>query len=287
MNISKTYRVRRRGRRTSLLAVVLLIAVMLGCASQPKPYVVLYAFSEEGRLLGEQMTATRRVEHLGRTVTVGNLSGKMVVLAEAGIGMSNAAMTTQKMIDEYNPVAVIMTGIAGAIDTSVSIGDIVVCREWMQHDYGYIGGEGFEPDDVPAYMPHADSVVKVDAFTVDSTMFAVARSLETAMVALDSVGTRRPRVIVGGVGVSGNSFIDSEEKRLWLNGEFDAVITDMESAAVALVCAVNGIPFIVFRSASDLAGGSGSETAGAELEEFFQIAADNSSKVVAGYLGEL
>jgi len=63
--------------------------------------------------------------------------------------------------------------------------------------------------------------------------------------------------------------------------------TDMESSSVAQVCIANGIPFIVFRSASDLAGGSGSETAGAELESFFKVAADNSSKVVMEFLKRL
>ena len=98
------------------------------------------------------------------------------------------------------------------------------------------------------------------------------------------IGDRTPRLIVGGTGVSGNSFIDSKEKRLWLQENFNAMVTDMESAAVAQVCAVNGLPFIIFRSASDLAGGSGSETATDELEQFFKIAADNSSSVVLRFL---
>ena len=56
---------------------------------------------------------------------------------------------------------------------------------------------------------------------------------------------------------------------------------------LAQVCCVNELPFIIFRSASDLAGGSGSQTAEAELDQFFEVAADNSSKVVTAFLGEL
>jgi adenosylhomocysteine nucleosidase len=87
-------------------------------------------------------------------------------------------------------------------------------------------------------------------------------------------------MIVGGVGVSGNAFVDNAEKRSWLNKNFNALITDRESSAVAQVCSVNGVPFIVFRSASDLAGGSGPSTARDELEEFSKIAAFNASILV-------
>jgi adenosylhomocysteine nucleosidase len=94
-------------------------------------------------------------------------------------------------------------------------------------------------------------------------------------------------LIIGGVGVSGNAFVDNAEKRIWLVENFDALITDRESSAVAQVCTVNGVPFIVFRSASDLAGGSGPSSARGELEEFSKIAAINSSLFVVKMLSRL
>jgi adenosylhomocysteine nucleosidase len=256
-------------------------------AEDPQPYLILYAFSEEGELIGQNMSASHAEEHLGRAVLLGELSGKSVVLAELGIGMTNAAMTTQRMIDVYTPQAVIATGIAGSIDSSVDIGDIVVCRTWVTHDYGYIGSGGFEPGGVPVSLPGAAETETVWTFDVDSTMLAVATTLSRSDLDVDSLGERVPQLLTGGVGVTGNSFIDSKEKRLWLSEQFQALITDMESAAVAQVCAVNGLPFIAFRSASDLAGGSGSETARDELDEFFTIAADNSSAVVLQFIGAL
>ena len=57
----------------------------------------------------------------------------------------------------------------------------------------------------------------------------------------------------------------------------------MESAAVAHVAYVNGVPFIAFRSLSDLAGGGPGEN---ELPTFFRLAADNSAATVIAYLEE-
>ncbi len=280
----------RYAKTVALLLVAILILSQLGCGGEhpsPRPYLVLYAFDSEGKLIGEQMAVRRIEKHLGRPVMVGRIFGKDVVLAESGFGMTNAAMTLQKMIDVYNPRGVIMTGIAGSLDSTVHIGDIVVCQEWIEHDYGYVGNDGFEPTALWVYLPDEDSLRQTSGFPVDNAMLSVAERLSNSALDLGKIDSRQPQLLVGGVGVSGNAFIDSKEKREWLSQQFGALITDMESAAVAQVCTVNGLPFIVFRSASDLAGGSGSETAQNELNEFFKIAAGNSSKVVIRFLREL
>ncbi len=276
------------------LVIPLLVAcvIFLQCAHEAEqlssqPYLILYAFDVEGELLGQQMSGSRVEKHLGRSVVIGELSGKSVVLAESGIGMTNAAMTIQKMIDLYNPQGVIMTGIAGAIDSIVHIGDIVVCREWIEHDYGYVGNDGFKQNTLSVYLPEVDSITRLSGFPADSTMLVAAEGLGDIELDLEQIGSRTPRLLVGDVGVTGNTFIDSREKRAWLSNSYNALVTDMESAAVAHVCTVNDIPFIIFRSASDLAGGSGSETARDELDQFFEIAAYNSSKVVMRFLSEL
>jgi adenosylhomocysteine nucleosidase len=65
----------------------------------------------------------------------------------------------------------------------------------------------------------------------------------------------------------------------WSTWSTDAL--DMESAAVAHVAKVNGVPFIVFRSLSDLAGGGPGEN---EISVFFGLAANNSAKVMMAFL---
>ena len=274
-------------KRIPLITLVITLLFLAGSRAQsqsPSPYLILYAFSAEGQLLKEKMSILDSSKALGRSVYVGKLSGKDIVLAESGVGMTNAAMTVQKLIDKYHPKRVIFTGIAGAIDSTVHIGDIVVCQNWVTHDYVYHGAEGPQPRGIRIYLPQTDSLVRKLHFMVDSTMFSNAKGLSKNVIPFKKVGERTPKLLIGDVGVSGNAFIDNHEKRIWLSDNFEALITDMESAAVAQVCMVNDIPFIIFRSASDLAGGSGSSSARDELDQFFKIAAENSSMLVIKFL---
>jgi adenosylhomocysteine nucleosidase len=58
-------------------------------------------------------------------------------------------------------------------------------------------------------------------------------------------------------------------------------VLDMESAALAMVAHANGVPFIVFRSLSDLAGGGEGEN---EMATFLKLAADNAAAAVTAFL---
>lgn len=272
------------------LILVFGAAVGCGCADQAdplRPTLVLYAFDAEGTLLQQQMTGVSVDTALGRAIRVGQISGKAVVLAESGVGMTNAAMTTQHLLDRYQPAAVVFSGIAGGVDSTLNIGDIVVCSTWTTHDYGHYDAEGFCYRGISFYVPEADSIRRVGHVAVDKELLTVARTLRADQLSLKKIGDRTPQVAIGGRGASGNSFIDNIEKRRWLADSLHARVVDMESAAVVQVCTVNDVPCLVFRSASDLAGGSGSETAHTQMEQFMAIAAENSSRVVIAFLDKL
>lgn len=274
----------------NIILTLLILIVGAGCCPQQQPtdsYLILYAFDEEGTTIGTMIENKTVDTLLGREVYLGTLEGKNIVLAESGIGMNNAAMTTQKMIDSYHIKGVVFTGIAGGIDSLVQIGDITVCDRWIQHDYGYYGKNGFSKSGIKIYNPKENKIKGEALFKVDPDFFKIANMIDASQLGLNLIGERLPKLITTGNGASGNQFIDSKEKRQWLIDELNARVVDMESSAVAQVCTVNDLPFIVFRSASDLAGGSGSETADAQMEEFFQVAADNSALVVREFFKKL
>ena len=96
------------------------------------------------------------------------------------------------------------------------------------------------------------------------------------------VGTQ-PRLVVGGRGVSGTAFLANPAYRTYLFEQLGAQTVDMETAALAHVAFVNGIPYIAFRSLSDLAG---AEEFNADVGALFAsgLAETNESSVTLAFL---
>jgi adenosylhomocysteine nucleosidase len=249
-----------------------------------QPWAILYAFAPEGELLRKAVLIQKDTVWAGRSIVYGSLV-QPVVIASSGIGMSNAAATTQHIIDTYHPRGIIFTGICGGINPKHQIGDIVIPELWLTHDYGNWGKNGFKTDSVDVGQPGSAKFKSMMDIMVD-TMLArqLAEAGDAIAFRFRTVGGRLPEISLGGLGVSGNAFIDSKPKREQLFRELQAEIVDMESAAVVQTAHAAGVPVAVVRSCSDLAGGSGSETASKQLNEFFQFAAHNSALVVRQFL---
>ena len=126
-------------------------------------------------------------------------------------------------------------------------------------------------------------------FEVDVGMLAMAERVASGLdlpscAAVGACLSAPPQVAVGGNGVSGAAFVDNAEIRVWAQETFDARVLDMESAAVAQVVLANDVPFIAFRSLSDLAGGG--EDAN-EMNTFLALAAGNSAAVVRAFVAKM
>src|SRR5882762_4721006 len=123
-------------------------------------------------------------------------------------------------------------------------------------------------------------------FPGDTQLLAVPRNAAGTVFLNDCTSEHKcllhkPKIVIGGHGVSGQAFVDNTAFREYARKTFDASVLDMESAAAAHVAYANKIPFIAFRSLSDLAGGG----AGAnEMGTFFQLASDNSAAFVREFL---
>ncbi len=281
----------RRMRRVFLISLAFLLSVLSFSCQKTcrRPEIaILFAFGQEGKLLRTKMELTDSLNLAGRIFWTGKLQGKDVVLVESGVGMTNATMITQLLIDKYSPEKIIFTGICGGIDSANRIGDVVIPEEWVTHDYGIYDKDGFSPESVGVMLPGETERRYVMFFPVDQNLLATAQiSAQKARGEFKPIGERIPQVKIGGIGASGNSFIDQKEKRTWLQERLSAQIVDMESAAVVQVANVNGVPILAIRSCSDLAGGSGSSTAEEELSHFFKVAADNSAMFVLWLLSSM
>jgi adenosylhomocysteine nucleosidase len=273
---------------TSVSIILLVLSFSCEKTSHKPQVAILFAFEDEGRLLRSKMELTDSLNISGRIFWKGKLQGKDVVVVESGVGMTNAAMTTQLLIDKYSPEKILFTGICGAIDSADHIGDVAIPEKWVTHDYGIYNKEGFSPESLVVVLSGEFEPKYAMFFSVDKDLLKIAEaSAEKVKDKFKSIGERIPQVRIGGIGASGNSFIDQKEKRGWLKEKFNAQIVDMESAGVVQVANINGIPILVIRSCSDLAGGSGSSTAQEELNQFFKVAADNSAAFVLHFLSSM
>jgi adenosylhomocysteine nucleosidase len=269
---------------------------------------VITAFEPEIKLLlaRAKVEATHSVN--GVSFITGTLGGRDVVIFLSGISMVNAAMTAQLALDRFNITGMVFSGIAGGVDPQLRIGDVVVAERWGQYLEAIYARETPEGLKAPAwakteYPPFGIALpqpvkVRSAANPAGETRFwfdSDARLLEAARRLADKAPLERcaqenvclqnaPRLVVGGNGVSGQAFVDHAGFREYTFKTFQARVLDMETAAAPMVAHANGKPFITFRSLSDLAGGGPGEN---EMRTFFQLAADNSAKVVIAFLEAL
>lgn len=267
---------------------------------------IISAFQPELTLLLGQVQQPRRYTVNGAEFTTGVLQGKPVVLFLSGISMTNAAMTTQLAFDRFHVTHAVVSGIAGGVNPGLRIGDVTVAQRWGQYletvaaretapgqyqlpgwvkdaNFGHFGSFYPRPVEVRS-AGHAGTERKF-WFDADPGLLAIAQRLRSLSLArCDAQGqclSRAPEVVVGGNGVSGQVFVDNAALREFAFRTFQANVLDMETAAMAHVAYANGIPFIAFRSLSDLAGGGEGEN---EMGTFFKIAADNSAQVLLAFL---
>lgn len=84
----------------------------------------------------------------GRDFYEGNLNGTPVVVVQCGVGMVNAALCAQVLITSFSADAVINTGIAGSLDPSIDIGDVVLSTDSVNHIMD-VQNLGYEPGQTP------------------------------------------------------------------------------------------------------------------------------------------
>lgn len=243
------------------------------------PLGIICAMPEEiAALLGDMAEIERR-ELAGREVLTGRLFGRPVAMIESGIGKVASAMTATLLLDGLRCRAIVMSGVAGGIDPTLAIGDLVVAQRLIQHDYGRLQADGFTPfrPAVPPFGPGR----KDYAFEVQESLVARIHTaldgfqLPRLPVELVGEGARAPMIKIGTI-VSGDQFINDENVRSRLQRDFGAHACEMEGAAVAQVAEAFGVPAIVIRSLSDLAGADSH----LDFGKFVTAVAPTAAKVV-------
>ena len=214
---------------------------------------IICAMDKEAKNVVGEMTDVTVENCAGSVFTRGKLRGADAVVAVCGVGKVNAAACTQTMILRFAPDAVVNVGIAGALDPDLKVFDIVVATGLIQHDFD------LTPLGAPAGLVPGPDLVE----------FPASRKLTGLLE--ESIGALGMNYRAGLI-ASGDQFIDTAAQRARIAGNFGAVACEMEGAAIAQVCCINGVDFAVLRAVSDTAEG--------DYEKFSVRAADISAKVV-------
>lgn len=225
---------------------------------------IIGAMVEEIELLHKHVVKTGSFVKAGIEYSEGTLHGHQVVFCKSGVGKVNAAVCTQLLIDA-GADCVLFTGVAGAVGPSLNIGDIVVSTTCLQHDMD-CSPLGFARGQIP--------------FQDTSEFEASPDLVELAYGAAESLFPGRN---AKGKILSGDQFIASRDEVRELYEQLGGACTEMEGAALAQVCHMNGIPFVVIRSMSDKADGS----AHVNFAEFTIQASVNSHAIIDEMLKQM
>jgi adenosylhomocysteine nucleosidase len=193
-----------------------------------------------------------------RTFYSGTINDKEVVVALAGIGKVNAGVTTSLLIENYPVTSIINIGVAGG-QKGVKHKDVVISTEVLYHDADVSRFGKYVRGQIPGLEP---------------TFIADKNLLEKTKTVLDNLQFDYK---VGRI-CSGDQFVYSKEVIEGVNEIYDDIYAiEMEAAAIAHVATLYNIPFIVYRSISDVLD---DESQATDFDLFVEDASVNASIVL-------
>lgn len=196
----------------------------------------------------------------------GKIADANVVICQCGVGKVHAAICAQILISEFSVEQIINTGAAGGLDDRLSLFDLVISTDVVQHDFD-VTSFGYEPACIPGFTS--------PFFTADRGMRAVARKAFEEIIVQFPRDSAIPSVYEGRI-ASGDIFVANAAIREDLRQKFSPICVEMEGAAIGQVCSIYAIPFVILRSISDLAG----DSADVSYDDFSEQASRMSALLV-------
>jgi MTA/SAH nucleosidase len=220
---------------------------------------IITAMEEEFEEIANIMSEVKEKEISKLTFITGKINTKSVVLVKSGIGKVNAARVAQIMIDNFHIETIINVGSAGALNPLLNIGDIVIGEKLIQHDF-----------DITAFGHDKGYITGVgDYISSDSQL------IEKIKNSINNIANEEYKIKVGII-ASGDIFCTEVEMKDKIYAKFNADCVEMEGAAIAQVCYLDKIPFIIIRSISDSPNGKNAIV----FDEFVKLAAKRCAEIL-------
>ena len=198
---------------------------------------IIGAMDVEIETLKSAMEHVTVTEKSGTQYYEGTLNGLPAVLVRCGIGKVNAAICAQVLCDCFAVTHIVNTGIAGSLCAQLDIGDLVVSRDVMHHDFDCVAF-GYPMCMIPG-MP--------ESFPANEKLIAMAAQ---AAEMVNPGHVRQGRI------ASGDQFVADKALKQRIIDRTGALCTEMEGAAIAQTAYRNSIPFVILRAISDKADDS-------------------------------
>ena len=186
--------------------------------------------------------------------------GCELVIAHSKIGKVFSALTASTMIEHFGCEVVLFSGVAGGINPSLKIGDLIVATKLAQHDL-----------DITAFG-HPMGFVPGGSVFIETDKELVSLSKEVA--------SELGKNVQEGVIATGDQFVHDENIKANILKNFNADALEMEGASVAVVCDALGVPFFILRAISDTADMDASFSFDEFMESSAIISADFVMKMV-------
>jgi adenosylhomocysteine nucleosidase len=259
------------------------------CPSSKKPMSIsikpnstglIFAMQEEQEGL-QAFIENKKIHHIAkRCFMQGELWGHPVVMVLAGIGKVAAASTTNLLIHHFQVNQLILSGVAGAADPLLKVGDIVIADTLLQHDMD--ASPLFPRFEIPLTGKSrffADKELHQDLRNA-MALFIQAIQQHFSAAQMETFQLQDVKLHTGLIG-SGDQFINDAQVLNKLKQALpDLLAVEMEGAAIAQVCEEHDLAFAILRTISD----SANETAHIDFQSFVKnVAAPYTLGILKNY----
>lgn len=224
---------------------------------------IIVAMEEELNAIKNIMKNSKKRVIYNLGFIIGEIQNKECILIKCGIGKVNAARVTQILIDNFFVKYIINLGSAGAVNSLLNIGDIVIGEKVIQHDFditafGHLKG----------YITGVGDIIESD------------KSLVQKFVKVSNLVNNKKYSVKKGIIASGDIFCTDIKMKEKIHNKFNAECVEMEGAAIAQVCYLDNIPFIIIRSISDSPNGSNEII----FEQYLNLASKRCAELLNEFL---
>ncbi len=217
---------------------------------------IMGAMPEEIAPLLEKVENIKKIEYANNSYYEATYKGKELVIAYSKIGKVFSSLTASTLLEKFSCDKLLFSGVAGAINPALKIGDLIIADKLCQHDLDIsIFGHDF------GFVPEGAKFVESDV-----NLRQIAQE----------VATKNNLSLIEGTIATGDQFVASNERKEFISKNFQADALEMEGASVAVVCDALNVPFFILRAISD--------TANDDAEMDFDAFMVSSAKISANFI---